>query len=237
MFLTSVKDAVRALGPIPLLGQDRAATDVDNPMAKLTHHKLAIAMGADAVVPYIKSAALTAICIDGYYETGRLTFLDQADSHWTHLLKTLPPQQAHEVSLHASAAASYFYHEIVMRQRIDRGDVFTYPEVVDHLLRRGSDAMIYTTILSVAGIQNRGLVAGFRTLQALRDFQNDLRDLEHDRRSVGANLLLLAVVGRRKWQRYLADELMSNVVRLRQYLPRPMLESCEEAHAAILAQI
>lgn len=236
MYLPSVRKAVLALGPIQPLG-DRAATDADDPASKVTHDKLAVALGAELVVPQVTKAALTAICIDSYYETGQQQFLAQADRHWRQLLKSLSPSQAEEVSLHGAAATSYFYHEIAMRRRIDRGDRFAYQELVDHLMRRGSDATIYASLLSMAGLKNRSLVAGFRILQALRDFENDLQDLEHDRRSVGANLLLCTVAGQRRWQKQLADELMQSATRLRRGFPRPLYERCEAAHAAILKEV
>ena len=193
MFLMSVVQGLEVLGltrPVPLCQQPQDISD-EALSAKVTQHLLAQGLGATKSVRLIQLAALTAVELDAYWESAQPRYLAQADQHWQGVIDQLPECLVKDVSLQAASAASYFLVEETMRRRITNGDRFIWEEVITYLFQRGSDSLIYASLLRLDGIEGRAHIAAFRALQALEDIEDDLLDLESDRSRCGANMLLM----------------------------------------------
>lgn len=232
MGVLCISTAIKSLGEVDRTEIGRPATDTDDVRKKLSHFtNLANKLGIVAGMRPLCHVAMVAIRLDDYFETGERSYLEEADREWGDALARLPIGIAREIANMGAAAIGYFYHEKEVRRRIERKDYFLYEEVVEHLLRRGGDAAMYARIASLDGLDSAITVAGFRARQALRDMLNDLRDLEHDRRSVGANLLMLTVAGRRRWLRQIADGLFRGLQRL-SWTPtlQPLREHAEQTY-------
>lgn len=67
---------------------------------------------------------------------------------------------------------------------------------------------VYDALLGIDGIWTPGQTAGFRVRQALWDLADDVEDIEQDRKSIGANVLLLSTRGKKTNLRRLAHSLL-----------------------------
>lgn len=193
MWLMSVVKGLELLGltqPVPLSRQPRDISD-EALSAKVKQHLLAQELGATKSVRPIQLAALTAVELDAYWESAQPRHLTKADQHWQELIDQIPERLLKDVSLQAAVAASYFLVEETMRRRIANGNTFLWEEVITYLFQRGSDSLIYASLLRLDGIEGRAHIAAFRALQALEDIEDDLIDLESDRNRCGANMLLM----------------------------------------------
>lgn len=237
MYLPSITQAITALGPIETIASSLQAKDTDDLVAKLKHPQMALNLGAEKSLSYITDAAITAIYLDNYFETSNWEFAEKAEHHWKTLLSSLPADLCEKIALLGASAFSYFYHEKIVRARINQREVFSYFEVVEHLFLRGADAPIYVTLLEIDGIKGKGTMAGFRIWQALRDMRNDLVDQYHDKNSIGANIFLFSVVKKPEWQRFLATELITEASKFRPYMPPLLFRHCEETYEEIQTEL
>jgi len=176
-------------------------------LAKVNQHRLAERLGAVRSVEPTRNASFAANMLDAWSETGREEYLLAADRYWMAALDSLTELERQSVWLEAKAACAYFYYEESMRQRLLRGDHFSFEELVEYQFRRGSDSLIYAALLAIDGITSPGLVVGLRTLQCLQDMQDDIVDLEADRRRIGTNMLLFSVKGSYRRLRKFAENL------------------------------
>lgn len=163
---------------------------------KITSPKIAEAMGATPqTVKIIYNAELTANLLDSFSETGDRQFLQEADGVFQRTLDSMSPGLRELILGLTKSAMTYFYFESAVARRIKNGDQFLNEEAVEYLLRRGADSVVYAAILQTDNITSPGLIAGFRVRQALWDLRDDIQDLDQDRNSIGANVLLLATLG------------------------------------------
>ena len=208
--IRSLVAAYDALGLPEQRLQDAIPPDVtlDDILAKITNPGIAADLGAsETTFQAIHHMELIANLLDAYSETGERTFLHSADAEYQKCLRLLPPEIRALVQLRGAAALSYFQYEQDVALRIQNGERFLEQEVVEYLLRRGSDSPLYTAILLVDNISGPALTAGFRLRQALWDLADDIRDVEQDRRTIGANVLLMSTVAGTTGLRTLADSL------------------------------
>jgi len=201
---------------------------------KITNPKIAEAMGASPrTIALIGQTELTANLLDSFSETGERQFLLKADETFQLAVGVLP-EGVRELVLNLSKAAmTYFYFEAAVAGRIRNGEQFLNEEAIEYLLRRGADSTIYAAILQTDGITSPGLTAGFRARQALWDLEDDVRDLEQDRLSIGANVLLLSTGGSRRTLRNFAGQLLHQSRRLD--LPMPLRGAIEEQYEKTIA--
>lgn len=161
--------------------------------AKITNPQIAEKLGASTkTVAAIRNIELTANLLDSFSETGQRHFLEKADDAYNQTLIALPKPIREIVLIRSISAMTYFYFERDVARRIKRQDQFLREEAAEYLLRRGEDSTIYEALLEADGIRSSGLTSGFRVRQALWDLQDDVEDLEQDRLTIGANVLLLS---------------------------------------------
>lgn len=202
---------------------------MDKILPKITNPEIARKMGASPiVVQTIHTIELTANLLDSFSETGERSFLVQADDIYRKMLIELSLPIRETVQLRSAAALSYFYYEADVARRVRNGEQFLEEEAIEYLLRRGADAPIYAGILAIDGITDLGLTAGFRARQALWDLEDDVRDLEQDRESIGANVLLLSTKGKKRNLLRLADSLFRQSRRID--IPTPLSDAIEDQH-------
>ena len=203
---------------------------------KITNPKIAEAMGASPrTIALIGQTELTANLLDSFSETGERQFLLKADETFQRAVGALP-EGVRELVLNLSKAAmTYFYFEAAVARRIKNGEQFLNEEAIEYLLRRGADSTIYAAILQTDGITSPGLIAGFRARQALWDLEDDVRDLEQDRLSIGANVLLLSTNGNKRTLRGFADELLQQSRDL--LIPHPLGRAIEEQYEKTIAAL
>jgi len=227
----SLLEVFKSLGLLTEKPADKIPHDVDLKYIiamKLTNPQIAESLGASkTTVDIVQAVELTANLLDSYSETGRVEYLHEADRMYTRTVQRLPADIRQEVILRSAAALTYFHHEAAVALRIKRGEQFLQEEVVEYLLRRGSDSLIYEGLLKRDGIWSPGLAAGFRVRQALWDLEDDVRDLEEDKRTIGANVLLLFTnstydIGN------LASSLLNQARQLE--IPNPLLEAIEDQY-------
>ncbi len=184
-------------------------TSLERVIPKITNPQIAKDLGASPqTIAAINNVELTANLLDSFSETGQRHFLQQADSIFNQAVIALPPSIQEVVLLRSIAAMNYFYFERDVAKRIKRKDQFLLEEAAEYLLRRGADSAIYEALLEVDGIRSPGLTSGFRVRQALWDLEDDVEDLEQDRLSIGANVLLLSGGENRQVLRRLAESLL-----------------------------
>lgn len=225
----SLFEVFKSLGLMAEVPSDKVPSDIDIETIlaqKLTNPQIAKSLGAsDTTVDIVRAVELTANILDSYSESRDVGYLQEADRIYTGTLIKLPSNVRSEVILRSAAALTYFHHEAAVALRIARGEQFLHEEIVEYLLRRGSDSLIYEALLKREGIWSPGLAAGFRVRQALWDLEDDVRDLEEDNRTVGANVLLLSTTGVYDI-RSLAYSLINQSRKLD--MPGPLLGAIEE---------
>jgi hypothetical protein len=194
----------RALGldPPQMVPPD---VDVSTFSRKITNHRIAEALGARESAPLIYEAEFCANLLDSFSEGGGWQYVYAAQARYRRLLAALPAVSRHRLQLVVGAVFNYFSFERVVADRIRQGDQFAAEEVAEYLLRRGSDSLIYGTLIyQVDGFQHPSLISGFRVRQALWDLADDVEDVEQDRSTIGANVLLLARMDRAELRRLAA---------------------------------
>jgi len=225
----SLLEVFKSLSLMAVVPSDKVPSDIDIEIIlaqKLTNPQIAMSLGAsDSTVDIVRAVELTANILDSYSESGNVGYLHEADRIYTETLVKLPTNVRSEVILRSAAALTYFHHEAAVALRIARGEHFLHEEIVEYLLRKGSDSLIYEALLKQEGIWSPGLAAGFRVRQALWDLEDDVRDLEEDKRTVGANILLLSTTGVYEI-RSLAYSLINQSRQLD--IPGPLLGAIEE---------
>lgn len=183
-------------------------TAIEEIMRKVTNPKIALDLGASpTTVAAIKGVEVAANLVDSWSETGLVGYIDQADVVFAQAISPLPENVAETVRRCTKAAMTYFYFEAYIGQRIKRKEQFTPYEAVHYLLSRGGDSILYREILKNDGIDYPGLTAAFRVRQALWDLEDDAKDLEQDRMSTGANVLLMSTGGKKRNTQQLARSL------------------------------
>lgn len=183
-------------------------TSIEEIMKKVTNPKIAVELGATpTTIAAINGIEVAANLVDSWSETGIVGYIDQADIVFDQAVSPLPAEVAETVRRCTIAAMTYFYYEAYVAQRIKRGEQFTIYEAIHYLLSRGADSIIYREILRADGIEHPGLTAAFRVRQALWDLEDDTRDLEQDRLSTGANILLMSTKGNKRSIRQIAHTL------------------------------
>ena len=211
-------------------------TSVESIMEKVTNPKIAVDLGATPVtVAAIKGIEVAANLVDSWSETGVLDYIDQADIVYAQALAPLPDDVAETVRKCTKAAMTYFYFEAYIGQRIKRKEQFTPYEAVHYLLSRGADSILYREILRTDGIDYPGLTAAFRIRQALWDLEDDTRDLEQDRLSTGANVLLMSTKGNKRSIRQLARTLWTQSKNLS--VPATMKAAINEQHESTMSAL
>ncbi len=209
-------------------------TSVESIMAKVINPKIALDLGATPVtVAAIKGVAVAACLVDFWSETGVVDYIDQADIVYAQALAVLPEEVAETVRRCSKAAMTYFYFEEYVGQRIRRKEQFTMYEAVHYLLSRGADSIVYREILRTDGIDYPGLTAAFRIRQALWDLEDDVRDLEQDRMSTGANVVLMSTRGNRRDIRQLAHALWTQSRNLS--IPMPMRKAITQQYESTVS--
>lgn len=211
-------------------------TTVEAIALKITNPQIARELGATIIsTNAIKGIEWTANLLDSYSETGDPEFLELADRTYNSAIAPLPLQVRRGVVLSSMAAVNYFHFEQLVALRIRHGDAFLPEEATEYLLRRGSDSIIYASVLLADNIMHPGLISGFRVRQALWDLEDDVRDLKQDRFSVGANILLLSTGGGRRHLKSLAISLVNRSRRIS--MPKPLLEAIEQQYQETIAAL
>ncbi len=204
-------------------------TSVDSIVEKVTNPKIALDLGATPItIAAIKGIEVAANLVDSWSETGVVGYIDQADIVFAQAISPLPEDVAETVRRCTKAAMTYFYYEAYVSQRIKRGEQFTPYEASHYLLSRGADSIIYREVLRADGIDYPGLTAAFRTRQALWDLEDDVKDLEQDRMSTGANVLLMSTRGKRRNVQQLARALWTQSRSLD--IPIPMRQAISQQY-------
>lgn len=203
---------------------------------KITNPKIAQAMGASPeIVSVIHQAELTANLLDSFSESGERSFLELADQTFQLTVDSLPPQTRELVLDLTKAAMTWFYFESAVATRIKSGDQFLSEEAIEYLLRRGADSAIYAALLQANNISSLGMIAGFRARQALWDLRDDVKDLEQDRESTGANVLLLSTQGDRRTLKRFAVQLLNQGRKID--APTPLKSAIEEEYELTAAAL
>lgn len=211
-------------------------TSIEAITQKIAVPGIAQALGAsDETVERVHGAALTAHLLDSYSETGDRSFLAQADTVYTKILASVPVEHKKLVLDLSRSALSYFYFEAAVARRIAHREQFLDEEAIEYLLRRGADSMIFAALLQIDGITFPGLISGFRARQALKDLRDDVEDLEQDRATIGANVLLLATRGNRSTIREFADRLLYQTTFLE--IPAALKNSIENEYELAIAAL
>lgn len=196
---------------------------------KISNPQIAKNLGASPqTILAIKNIELTANPLDSFSETGKKGFLEIADNIFNQTLLALPKQTQEIVLTRSMAAMTYFYFERDVAKRIKRKDQFLKEEATEYLLRRGADSTIYEALLETDGIRSPGLTSGFRIRQALWDLRDDVEDLEQDRRTIGANVLLLTTGTTKKVLGELARSLLEQAKEFS--MPNPLKMAIEEQY-------
>ena len=202
--------------------------------SKITNPQIARQLGANAIsIDAINGIEWAANLLDSYSETGDPKFLELADRAYNFAISPLPSEVRRDVVLSSMAAVNYFHFERLVALRIRRGDEFLPEEAIEYLLRRGSDSIIYASVLRVDHITDPGLISGFRVRQALWDLADDVTDLEQDRLSIGANVLLLSTGGERRQLRSLARSLVDRSRRMS--MPQSLLWAIDQQYQKTIA--
>lgn len=234
--LVKVFDAfglVKANTPIESWPDD---TSIEAIQKKITNPQIARAMGAsERTVSIVYGAELTANLLDSFSKTGERNFLTQADYVFQEMLTLIPSADRDLVLNLSRGAMTYFYFEAAVAQRIKSGDQFLDEEAIEYLLRRGADSTIYAAILQADGIVSPGMIAGFRARQALWDLRDDTEDLEQDRMTIGANVLLLSTRGNRRNLRRFAHHLLEQCRTLD--IPMPLQKVIEQEYEITIAAL
>lgn len=211
-------------------------TSVESIAPKITNPRIAEAMGASPhSVAVIYLVELTANLLDSFSETGQRRFLFEADGAFQRAVRSIPKEGLRLFLDLTKSAMTYFNFEAAVAQRVKNGDRFLNEEAVEYLLRRGADSALYAAILRADGILSPGLIAGFRARQALWDLQDDFEDLELDRQSTGANVLLLSTQGDRKTLRGFANQLVIQSQALS--IPVPLKKAIEEQYEKTMSTL
>lgn len=211
-------------------------TTIEEIMRKVTNPKVALDLGASpTTVAVIKGVEVAANLVDSWSETGIVGYIDQADVVFAQAISPLPEDVAETVQRCTKAAMTYFYFEAYVAQRIIRGEQFTLYEAAHYLLARGADSVIYREVLRADGIDYPGLTAAFRTRQALWDLEDDAKDLEQDRMSTGANVLLMSTGGKRRNVQQLARALWTQSRSLD--IPIPMRQVISEQYENTISSL
>ena len=224
-----------ALGLPPELPRTSWPPDVtrEQILAKVVHPALAIELGADKSVPLLHMASLCANLLDSFFETGARAFLDEAQQAWSELLTNVPQQNLEDLLQRSASACTYFFYERDLSLRIKRGERFLKEEVYEYLLRRGSDAPIYSSLLAVDGIRDKGITLAFRAFQALWDLADDISDYDQDLNRLGVNILRLGTGGKPKVLRVLAHSLARQGMNAS--IPKPLRAAVEREYARTLS--
>lgn len=203
---------------------------------KITNPRIAQAMGASPdAVALVHQTEFTANLLDSFSETGERSFLTQADEVFQGVISSLTPETRSLVLDLTRSAMTWFYFETAVATRIQRKEQFLNEEAIEYLLRRGADSAIYAALLQNDNISSLGLIAGFRARQALWDLRDDVEDLEQDRNSIGANVLLLSTRGSRKTLQRFAGQLLNQGRKLD--VPIPLKSAIEEEYALTIASL
>lgn len=196
MGLTNLIQGFQVIGLTP---PKKVATDISfgDIELKITNPGIARSLGAEVSLPLIEQAEWCANLLDSFSESGDWGFIYEAQRRYSQLLLSLNPEVREMIVTAVASAFNYFSFEQVTAMRIKAGHCFIYEEAAEYLLRRGSDSVIYAILLQeLDHLDHAGLVTGFRIRQALWDLADDLRDLEQDRLTIGANILLLSDLGK-----------------------------------------
>ena len=211
-------------------------TSLDAIKQKITNPRIARAMGASPqTVNIVYGTELAANLLDSFSETGQRHFLAEADEVFQAAIALLPPNGRKLVLDLSRSAMTYFYFEAAIAQRIKSGDQFLDEEAIEYLLRRGADSTIYAAILQMDGIASSGMIAGFRARQALWDLRDDTEDLEQDRMTIGANVLLLSTRGSRQTLKRFATHLLEQGRFLD--IPSPLRGAIEREYETTIAAL
>lgn len=211
-------------------------TSIEEIMKKVTNPKIAAELGATpTTIAAINGIEVAANLVDSWSETGIVAYIDQADIVFDQAISPLPAEVAETVRKCTKAAMTYFYYEAYVAQRIKRGEQFTLYEAVHYLLSRGADSTIYREVLRADGIEHSGLTAAFRIRQGLWDLEDDVRDLEQDRMSTGANVLLMSTRGKRRNVQQLARTLWTQSRSLD--IPIPMRQAISEQYENTMSSL
>lgn len=193
--IVSFLEIYSSLGLVPngRINYEPKDVSLEAVFAKITNPQIAGKLGASPkTVAAIRGIEFAANLLDSFSETGQRHFLEKADDVYNQTLITLPKPIQEIVLIRSMSTMNYFYFERDVARRIKRGDQFLKEEAAEYLLRRGADSTIYEALLEADGIRSRGLTSGFRIRQALWDLRDDVEDLEQDRLTIGANVLLLS---------------------------------------------
>ena len=167
---------------------------------KITNPKILQNQGLDEIL--LKACyhvEFAANLLDSFAETGRESFLVEADEEYEKFLNLIPKDSRDRMKLIAASALSYFQIEQYFAERIKRGDNISKSEAEFYHLSRGNDAWIYGEILNLANSKKYpGTVSGIRIRQALWDLVDEVKDLDQDKRTLGVNLLLMGGFNSRK---------------------------------------
>lgn len=211
-------------------------TSLEAIKGKITNPAIAQAMGASPqTVDIVYGTELAANLLDSFSETGQRHFLTQADEAFQIAMALLPDNGRKLVLNLSRGAMTYFYFEAAVAQRIKARDQFLNEEAIEYLLRRGADSTIYAAILQADGIASPGMIAGFRARQALWDLRDDTEDLEQDKRTIGANVLLLSTRGNRRTLRGFASSLLQQGRTLD--IPTPLKTAIEKEYETTISAL
>lgn len=227
----SIVQVFFALGLLKEKPRERIPNDIslEAIQVKITNPTIAKQLGASPkAVSAIGGIEVAANLLDSYSESGQIDFLYSADAVYQSAIENLPETVREEVLDQSKSAITYFFFEQAVARRIARGDSFLNQEALEYLLRRGQDSTIYASVLGMDKILHPGIVAGFRARQALWDLADDFIDLEEDKRTIGANVLLLSTRGKRKILTSFANSLLKQAMSIS--MPQPLLQAVEEQY-------
>ena len=85
------------------------------------------------------------------------------------------------------------------------------------------------------GIHAPGITSGFRVRQALWDLEDDIRDVQQDRNTIGANVLLMSTIKGNDGLKTLADSLYEQALVLP--IPKPLVDAIKEQYQKTLVAL
>lgn len=234
---TGLVDLIAAFQSLGLKPPPHASPDIslNQIQGKLTNAALAKQLGGQRALVLIDQVEQCANLLDSFSESGAWGYVIRAQHLYHEMLSSLQPQPKGEIATIAAAIFNYFSFEQMVLARMRHGDRFTIEELMEYMLRRSSDAIMYASLLRLCDdINHPCLITGFRVRQALWDLSDDLEDLEQDRLTIGANLLLLTPSPKRKL-RQLATSLRNSSLPLLKTLPLLQLAIDEQYHRICVA--
>lgn len=154
--------------------------------------------------------------LDTISEGGSRRAFKEADASFTRALALVPQDLAQRLCLITSGAIGYFAFEQYVAKRIARGDRFAFSDVMHFHAARSADSLAYGELARTSGIGGVDrIVAGMVLRQELHDLADSIVDLEEDRATIGANLLLMNGFGGVHGARRLADTFAHEAYALR----------------------